>query len=580
MPFFAVRTPTHTLTYLLVNPFGNELTFRPDGDRLTTTLTHHFRANWPTKEYAVRVSLGDAHPLEPARRYRQFLLDTNQLVLLKDKVAQTPEAAKLIGAPHVYLWGGDRISPTDVRDFKALAAELTKQSQSPDDSPAKRLLSLLSPEIQKLLPTLPTAKFVDQYTKSQITADLSRVIAGPDFPPSLLASTFPTLFNRIETWGDGISPKMIRRLKESGLDRLRIAVSDADDLRRNPAAVTAAVDAGYLIGPYDSYHSIHPQGFPNTWPTAQFPDPNLYQRGAILKQDGTPYKGFQQKGHLLSPLAARPFVEQRVSSWMTDFPGANLWFMDCDAFGQLYDDFSPHHPATQLDDMHARLARLAWIRDTYKCVIGSEGGSSYAASTIHFAEGIQTPVIGWGDPDLHKDKSSPHYLGAYFPPAGPAVFFKPVPLKPTYKKFYFDPRYRIPLYQAALHDSVITTHHWSFGSFKLSDLTQTRALLELLYGVPPLYHLNPAEFTKRKDAILHHYAAFSPLHRETAFLPLTDFAYLTPDRLVQRTTFGDAHHVIANFSAQPFVHNGQTLPPGSALLITPTVPAKVYQPKP
>ena len=42
--------------------------------------------------------------------------------------------------------------------------------------------------------------------------------------------------------------------------------------------------------------------------------------------------------------------------------------------GELFDDYSPSHPATQLDDMKARLTRMAWIRDTHNMVVGSEGG--------------------------------------------------------------------------------------------------------------------------------------------------------------------------------------------------------------
>src|SRR2546428_6675290 len=57
-------------------------------------------------------------------------------------------------------------------------------------------------------------------------------------------------------------------------------------------------------------------------------------------------------------------------------------FIDCDAFGDLYEDYSPLHPASQEEDMKARLQRIAWIRDAYGLVIGSEGGSAYAASKI------------------------------------------------------------------------------------------------------------------------------------------------------------------------------------------------------
>src|SRR6185369_1539983 len=94
---------------------------------------------------------------------------------------------------------------------------------------------------------------------------------------------------------------------------------------------------------------------------------------------------------------------------------ANSWFMDCDGFGEFFDDYSPAHPATQASDLQERCARMAWIRNTFGLVIGSEGCSAGVASTIQFAHGVLTPVIGWGDPDL-KDKASKYFQGAYYPP--------------------------------------------------------------------------------------------------------------------------------------------------------------------
>jgi hypothetical protein len=86
-------------------------------------------------------------------------------------------------------------------------------------------------------------------------------------------------------------------------------------------------------------------------------------------------------------------------------------------------------------------------------------------------------------------------------------------------------------------------------------------LLELLYNVPPLYHLNRQEFERRKALIQAHYDFFSPLHRELGLLPLTDFNWLTEDRLVQQTVFGDRVELIANFGEQDFKRNDLTIPP-------------------
>jgi hypothetical protein len=176
-----------------------------------------------------------------------------------------------------------------------------------------------------------------------------------------------------------------------------------------------------------------------------------------------------------------------------------------------------------------------------------------------------TPVIGWGDTDL-SDKKSQYYLGAYYPPEEPRVFFKPVPLKEEYRYIYFEPRFRLPLFQTVFHDSVIATHHWSFASLKTQDQAKTVELLELLYQVPPLYHLNVPEFQRRKAQLKRHYAFFSPLHRETALLPMTGFQWLTPDGTVQRTTFGGSIELVANFGSGDFRYGGMTLGKESILV--------------
>ena len=174
------------------------------------------------------------------------------------------------------------------------------------------------------------------------------------------------------------------------------------------------------------------------------------------------------------------------------------------------------------------------------------------------------PVIGWGDPDM-KSKTSPYYVGGYWPPEGPAIHIKQVPLKPNYLYLYYDPRFRLPLYQMVFHDSVITTHHWGSGSLKFKNAIGTLALLELLYNVPPLYHLNMAEFSKHKAWIKRHYAFFSPLHRRIGGQTMTDFEWLREDKLVQCTEFGDVVEMYANFGVDSFEYNGMVIPARSVV---------------
>jgi hypothetical protein len=596
MPFWGIDAGAHTVTYIATNPFNNEVSFGPENGRLTARFSHEFTPNHQVKEYGMRICLGDAAPIEPARIYRRYVIDRGEFVNMRQKIQQTPDVARLLGAAHVYLWGEGLISGNDFSNPRKLAERITEQAAAPGQSPGKRIWARLSPELRKVLCELPTKQWVDHYDKGQVAEALSGIMEQRDFYdaaswkeaslpaqaaslskqglPALnheqlyrlnrlvLYAAFPDCFNDVDTWGDGLSPGMLQRFADAGLDRLWLGSPDWTGLTHWPDTTRKAIALGYLIGPYDSFNAIHSPDETNTWETAQF-DRKLYEQGPIVNRDGSRKKGFGQKGFALSPIAARPAVEARVTLLMGQFQ-CNSWFVDCDAFGDLSDDYSPLHPGTQEDDMNARLSRMAWVRDTFKAVIGSEGGSAYAAGTIHFAHGTMTPGIGWGDADL-KDRNSPYYLGAYYPPDGPTVFMKQVPMKPQYRRTYADPRFRLPLYEIVFHDSVVATHQWGFGSYKFVDETCARELLELLYNVPPLYHMNRAEWERRKDAITAHYAFFSLLHREAALLPMTDFRWLDETRQTQRTVFGDKIQLVANFGDASIEYQHTAVPPRSIL---------------
>jgi hypothetical protein len=591
MPFWGVDCGACTLTYLLLDPCNNELAFTAAVGGLSARFTHAFTPNQALRRYALRIALGGASPVAPAKRYRAELIRQGRFVDLKEKIAHVPDAAKLLGAAQVYLWGDGLIARGDIANYKRFAALLFPPADAAPNAVATRLRGLLGSEARTLIAGLPAKEWVDHYDQGLVCDELSRLLALRDFyvPAAwagialpaeaedllarggatlsdgqvcrlnclLLHAAFPDLLAAVDGWGDGLSLKMVEQLAAGGLDRLWLGSPNWNGLRQRPDMVAKAISLGYLVAPYDSFNGIHRPDEPNSWETSQF-GAALYDSGGIIKQDGTPRRGFQKKGYMLSPLAARPAVEQRVAALMSQFH-CNSWFIDCDAAGELYDDYSPLHPATQLDDMAARLSRMAWIRDTFKAVIGSEGGSAYAAGTIHFAHGMMTPVIGWGDPAL-TERSSPYYLGGYYPPDAPTAFFAQVPLKDEHRRIYADPRFRLPLYETVFHDAVVATHQWGYGSLKFADPERTRELLELLYGVPPLYHLNLDEWAKRRQLITAHYAFFSPLHRSAGLLPMSDFQWLSEDRLVQRTVFGGELDLIANFRAEPFAVDGVLVP--------------------
>ncbi len=576
MPFWGVDFGDRTLTYILTNPFNNEIEFDRTGERIGLKLTHEFTRNVPVKEFGFRIQLSDPSPVAPAKLFRKYLIDSGQFVSMRQKIEHTPAAAKLAGAAHIYLWGDGLIARKDVKDYKRLAAQIMDDAKAKPDSISHRIWELADADTRKALEAIPKTEFVDNFQKWQVVDAISGMLKRRDFQqPAPAANTddvvvakrngealhaaFSELTTPPETWGDGFSLAMVQALADAGIDRAWLGSPNWDGLLLHPEMVEKAKSLGYLIGPYDSYHSIHSPKDADTWETAQF-DQALYDNGGIEKADGSKRRGFKQKGYQLSPAAARPAVEARVNRLMKQM-NCNSWFIDCDAFGEVFDDYSPAHPMTQASDTAERLRRMKWISDTFGAVVGSEGGSAYAAPVIHFAHGMMTPVVAWGDPDLMKDKTSKYYLGAYYPPDAPAMSFKQVPMKPEHRRIYADPRFRIPLYEIVFHDSLVATHEWGYGSFKFDDLDRSRELLELLYNVPPLYHLNLAEWQKRKDAIVEHFRFFSRLHRTTMTAAMTDFRWLTADRMVQRTTFENGVEMTANFGQTAYADSRGELPP-------------------
>ena len=590
MPLWGFDYGRHSLTYILTNPLDNALSFTSGGDGLLTRLTHQFPPNDFATGYGLMIVPGGESPVEPAHIFRQWLLDTGQFVTLREKLRRLPVLEKLFGAAHVYLWADGVLDDGDVRDWPALADVL----RHPRTAGAHRVAALLPPGVRRSLAAEP----LSPYLKARLIASLNSLICRKDlfqaaiWPPAslpaslrltaedttgprleadtvrlnswLLSASFPGLLASPNEFGGGISPKMIRRLQDAGFDRLWLGVPDLDVLRQLPETARAARSAGFLFAAYDSYHSIHPPGARQTWETAQF-DQALYDEGSIVNADGRRDRGFQGVGSHLSSLAAIPYLHRRVNSWMEEF-GFNSYFVDCDATGELFANYSPRFPQTRRLDLQLRLDRLAWIRDTFHVVIGSEVGASFAAPVIHFGHGMMTPVFGWGDPLLHS-AGSPYFLGRYYPPGAPEVFFRQTVLPDKYRDIFFDPRYRLPLYQAAFHDAIVTTHHWLAPSTKFRNTLAVNELLELLYAVPPLYHRNLAALAKQSRELQAHYAFFSPAHRKLALLPLSDFRFLTPDRLVQKADFGDEASIVANFGGASYAYQRRTVPPAGILII-------------
>jgi hypothetical protein len=597
IPFWGLQCSEYSVTYIATNRFNNTMRFQSADDRLRADFTHSFPRSKTEWGYGFVIRLSrSSSPVEPAREFRRWLMANDRFVPMSEKVKRTPKAARLLGAPHIYIWGDGFMSHHDVKrcEWRGFCKKLVEQAQADGTSVGRRIHELMDAEHWKQVEEITTLEWPYKYIKSEVCNELCRLIERRDFydeaswknvelpdeAQSLLAgdrdtlsvsalcrlnglllqAAYPKAILPVVEWGNGASVKMLRQLRDAGLKRVRLCLAGWEGVEKHPEVARVADKMGYMFGTYDSFHSIHDpalKGMDASWTTAQF-NRELYETGGIVCEDGNKRSGFKQRGYLLSPHAARPYVEQPVRRNMKNVP-YNHYFVDCDAYGQVFDDYSPLHPSTQEQGAAARMDRMAWIRDTFNVVIGSEGRCSYFAPVMHVAEGMLALVIGWGDPDM-KNRDSEYYIGGYYPPYGPRNFVQPVKLKEAYVYYHYNPRFRLPLNKIVFHDSFVSTHHWGSSSLKFTNVRETVALTEMLYQCPPLYHLNLDEFKTHRARIVRHDAFFSPIHREFGFAPMTDFAWLTPDRLVQRTVFDGRLALIANFSTEAFEKDGISVP--------------------
>ncbi|KAL1922685.1 uncharacterized protein VTP21DRAFT_10224 [Calcarisporiella thermophila] len=368
-------------------------------------------------------------------------------------------------------------------------------------------------------------------------------------------------------WNQSRTDEGIAKIRQTGISRMWVGYDASPELM-NSKAVTVAQEAGYLVGPYDSWANAQDPAKSDTtasiWPGTVYPD------GCIIKFDGKIREGFKKRGCYLSSQAlaqdepTKHYIAERIKNVTAN--GAKSVFLDVDAAGELWDDFSPKHRMNQLQDRQNRIERMRKLSKNF--VVGSETVHGWASEVVAFSHGSATVVAGafW--------KKQGEIWGKYYPPAGPDFFFKPVTLPEFLRKAMFDPVYRVPLYEAVLHDSVINLDRWEIPLYKLNDLVTTRVLLAMLYNSPVMLALNYGELDAHGAQIAELQKYFEPLHSAAATQPLTSFRYATSDKLVQETVFGDNElKVTANFGKE--IHQG--LPGGcvEAVLKTDNEPRRI-----
>ncbi|ORX98789.1 hypothetical protein K493DRAFT_299730 [Basidiobolus meristosporus CBS 931.73] len=558
-----------TLSVIFPNPFNTVVEFIDEPMRLTGHHTFSKLSYKQPYELLYHLTPNKLDPIAPSKRFRRLIKSRGQFKSLWEKlhrIGWSQTGHKLIGASHSYLWGKQMLAPQDVKNW-AKFSEILSNSTEPL---AEALRSKLSLESKEALASkdLPTERF----TQAVVTNDINEIVPQLDATqlesPELkyledkqkhaLKELFQDSVIPMERWGDGASTKMMERLHESGLTRMFLGLPDYQAGFYHPEGVQAANDAGYLIGPYDSYNTAIPDGTDQSFRTANMGQ-EVFEKCGVMLENGKRLPGFQGKGVYTNTPCVQNVYHRRVREIQTQTRNAyNSWFLDADASGMVHEDYDPAHISTESQDAADRNRRMQWVAmdPRLRLLAGSENGYAHVNREVPFAHGMQNTNFGWGDVEMHKNKSSPYFLGGYFPENQPALFFKPAAIKPIYRELFYNPAKRVPLFQAVFHDSIVTTNHWLIDNLKFPEIQSDVELMQMLYNIPPMVHLNLATAEVRTKYLLRLDAFFRPVHEKLAFKSMTDFAWLSEDRRVQRTTFEDGTQLVANFGDHAYTHGG------------------------
>jgi len=355
----------------------------------------------------------------------------------------------------------------------------------------------------------------------------------------------------VYVWGDGRTTEFLTYMNSVGIDRLWIGFEQSlvnnNDTDVNATFINMALKLGYLVGPYDEFHTMMDPKLADC-PNVIFED--MYPYASVIDSQGKRMPGFAGRGYYISSQALLLNNNQAIYNRIDKFlkTGINSYFLDCDATGELFDDYASEHTMSQYKDRENRLARMAYISDDKKMVLGSESAVAWAAPVLAFTHGTFAVNNNAHWPFMQNK----NVYGGWYPSERPKIFFKSIQAQDEYVNNKYNPCYRIPLFQAVFHEALVTTDRWEISHMKFNNIVEVRELLELLYGVPSIWALDMSDIKKHTKRFKKLFSFFSPLHKIIATEPVTSFDWLTKDRKVQQITFGDIVRLVANFSDDKF----------------------------
>lgn len=302
-----------------------------------------------------------------------------------------------------------------------------------------------------------------------------------------------------------------------------------------PPADMARINAmGFLTGEYDNYDDIR------DGPLGQTSD-NV-ERVALRGRDGKPATGWVTlEGVTYSRRAssqALAAAQQLIPPILAEYP-FTARFLDVTTTVDLVEDYNPERPADRRQDLACRLDLLRYVRGL-GLVLGGEHGKAWNAAELDYAEGTMSGPFWWEMPAGHL-----------------VVPKSRAEIKPHYTRYGIAPTCRIPLWELVFHECVVTTWYWgdSSGYYieTAPELSDWKDLANMLYGTVPLLWVDHRGYgwSRHRERFLETCRVTGKLHEAVGFEEMLSHEFLSEDRMMQRSRFGNGTTVVVNFANEP-----------------------------
>lgn len=344
------------------------------------------------------------------------------------------------------------------------------------------------------------------------------------------------LIGAVNVWcWDRDAVSLARDLRAAGIERILWS-------NQQPAENLKALNGlGVLTSRYDIYQDvmaptnfprlrwIHPDWTSNAWPQ----DIILDRRGQWIKGWGVESKdGSMIPCGVICDKRALDYARQRVPADLATRP-YRCRFIDTTTAAPWHECYHPNHLMTRGESRKWKMELLRYMSEDLKLVTGCETGHDASVPFLHYFEGMLS-------------------LGPYrVPDAGRRMSQIWTNVPERVAKFQLGHHYRLPLWELVYHDCVVAQWYWGDYNNKLPALWDKRDLFNVLYGTPPMFMFNQDLWQKNKARFVQSYRNTCPHARQVGYLEMTDHRFLTPDRSVQQTVFGNKITITVNFGDAP-----------------------------